>query len=85
MHNSISSPNSDFINSTESVGLRGSHELAHVRVVIRTHEKELLKLRSLIYSLRGQAQRLRWLALDFVLAPTEPGEQATYCALIEGA
>ena len=63
----------------------GPHSPAHVRVVVRTHEKELLELRSLIYSLRGQAQRQGWLTLDFVLVPTEPGAQATYRALREGA
>jgi hypothetical protein len=57
----------------------------HVRVLIRTHEKELLQLRSLIFSLRSQRDRSRWLHVDFVLVPTEPGAQETYRALSEGA
>lgn len=74
-----------YTHAAEPVGLRGDHPPAFVRVVVRTHEKQLLELRSLIYSLRGQAQRLRWLKLDFVLVPTEPGAQATYRALTQGA
>jgi len=55
-----------------------------VRVVVRTHEKELLLLRSLIYSLRAEREGSSWLDLDFVLVPTEPGAQETYRALREG-
>lgn len=63
----------------------GPHEPAHVRVVIRTHEKELLLLRSLIYGLRAQREAAaKWLGLDFVLVPTEPGAQETYRRLSEG-
>lgn len=51
-------------------------------MVIRTHKKALLQLRSLIYSLRGQAGD--WLKLDFVLVPTGPGSQETYRALKQG-
>jgi hypothetical protein len=54
-------------------------------VVIRTHEKELLQLRSLIYSLRAEREGAKWLGLDFVLVPTEPGAQQTYRALSKGA
>ena len=55
-----------------------------MRVVVRTHEKELLLLRSLIYSLRAEREGASWLDLDFVLVPTEPGAQETYRALREG-
>lgn len=56
-----------------------------MRVVIRTHEKQLLELRSLIYSLRAEREGAKWLDLDFVLVPTEPKAQETYRALTEGA
>ena len=43
----------------------------HVRVVVRTHPKEGLLLRSLIYSLRAQGNSRPTMKVDFVLVPTE--------------
>ncbi|EWM25935.1 hypothetical protein Naga_100134g8 [Nannochloropsis gaditana] len=53
-------------------------EPAHVRVVIRTHAREQLQLRSLIYGLRAQSEGQAGFKADFVLVPTEPASLQTY-------
>jgi len=58
---------------------------AHVRVVIRTHLREELQLRSLIYSLRAQGQGQEGVQVDFVLVPTEPASVSVYQRLRDGA
>lgn len=60
-------------------------EPAHIRVVIRTHTREELQLRSLIYSLRAQGQGLEGVQVDFVLVPTEPASLPVYQRLRDGA
>lgn len=60
-------------------------EPAHVRVVIRTHAREQLQLRSLIYGLRAQSEGQAGFKADFVLVPTEPASYQTYQRLCNGA
>lgn len=61
----------------------GGVRKSFVRVVIRTRESDVLRLQALIHSLRRQAGD--WLKVDFVLVPTQPGQQATYRALKQRA
>ena len=53
-----------------------------VRVVVRTHQKELSQLQFLIQSMRAQAADS--FNVDFVLVPTEPGQQKVYRAFKSG-
>ncbi len=62
----------------------GTPSLAHLRVLVRTQPGELLLLRSLIYNLRAQSEAHEWMQVDFVLVPTEPGNQLVYEKLHKG-
>jgi hypothetical protein len=46
--------------------------MAHVRVAIRAHPKQAELIKSLVWGLRGQADRLPLLQVDFIIVPTEP-------------
>lgn len=53
-----------------------------VRVVVRTQQKELSNLPSLIQSIREQAAGS--FKVDFVLVPSEPGQYETFRGVKQG-
>lgn len=55
---------------TGPVGNKSLH--SHVRVIIRAHPKDTDLIKSLVWGLRSQSDRLASVQVDFVLVPTEP-------------
>lgn len=57
---------------------------SHVRVVVRAHPKDADLIKSLVWNLRSQGDKLSAVQVDFTFVPTEPGCRGPLGDIVDG-